>query len=127
MFSSCNPKLFAVRHIHYLLHPSRDHFHADAAVPSSDNCRIETVMPPSDQYCIDIVAPSGPGGHYCIDIVVPSSDHCCTDTLQPSSEQYGNTIVAPHSDHLHTKRTQQRKLIGEKHSPTVGGGHESIQ
>ena len=70
-FSSCNPKLFAVRHIHYLVNPSSDHFYTDAVVPSSDHCRTETVLPPSDRYCIETVAPSG--DHYCIDIVVPSS------------------------------------------------------
>ena len=91
MFSSCYPKLFAVRHIHYPLNPSCDQFHADAVVPSSDNCRTETVLPPGD--------------HYCIDMVVPSSDHCDTETVPPSNEHYGNTIVAPPSDHLHTKRT----------------------
>ena len=64
MFSSCNPKLFAVRHIQYPVNPSSDHFHTDAVVSSSDH------------YCIETVAPSG--DHYCIDIVVPSSDHCYT-------------------------------------------------
>ena len=48
MFSSCNPNLFAVRHIHYPVNPSSDHFHTDAVVPSSDHCRIDTVLPPSD-------------------------------------------------------------------------------
>ena len=62
MFSSCNPKFFAVRHIHYPVNPSRDHFCTD------------TVLPPSDHYCIETVAL--PGDHYCIDIVVPSRDHC---------------------------------------------------
>ena len=37
MFSSCNPKFLAVRHIQYPLYPvnpSSDHFHTDAVVPS---------------------------------------------------------------------------------------------
>ena len=114
MFSSSNPKFFAVRHIHYPVNPSSDHFHTDAVVPSSDHCHTETVLPPIDRYCIETVAPSG--DFYCIDIVVPSSDHCRTETVPPSCDHYGT------SDHLHTKRTQQRKLIGEKkHSPKVGG------
>ena len=71
MLSSCNPKFFAVRHIHY---------------PSSDHCHTETVLPPTDHYCIETVAPSG--DHYCIDIVVPSSDHCCTVAVSPSSDYY---------------------------------------
>ena len=71
MFSSCNPKFFAVRHIHYPVNTSSDNFRTDAVVPSSDHCRIETVLPPSDHYCIEVVAPSG-------DIVIPSSDHCFT-------------------------------------------------
>ena len=37
MFSSCNPKFFAVRHIHYPVKPSSDHFHTDTVVPSSDH------------------------------------------------------------------------------------------
>ena len=64
-------KLFAVRHIHYPVNPSSDHFHTNAVVPSSDHCHTETVLPPSDHYCIDTVAPSG--YHYCIGIVVPST------------------------------------------------------
>ena len=32
MFSSCNPKLFAVRHIHYPVNPSSEHFHTEAVV-----------------------------------------------------------------------------------------------
>ena len=63
MFSSCNTKFFAVRHVNYPVNPSADHFHTDAGVPSSDHCR--TVLPPSDHDCIDTVAPSG--DHYCID------------------------------------------------------------
>ena len=63
MFSSCNPKFVAVKHIHYPVSPSSDHFHTDAVVPSSDHCRTETVLTPSDHYCIETVAPSG--------------DHCC--------------------------------------------------
>ena len=73
MFSSCNPKFFAVRHLHYPVNPSSDHFHTEAVVPSSDHCHTEALLPPSDRYCIESVAPSG--DHYCIDIVVPSSDH----------------------------------------------------
>ena len=41
MFSSCNPKFFAVRHIHYPVNTSSDHFHTDAILPSSDHCRTE--------------------------------------------------------------------------------------
>ena len=41
MFSSCNSKLFAVRHIHYPVNPSNAYFHTDAVglhlVPSSDH------------------------------------------------------------------------------------------
>ena len=48
MFSSCNPKFFAVRHIHYPVNPSNDYLHTDAVVPSSDRCRTEIVLPPSD-------------------------------------------------------------------------------
>ena len=35
MFSSCNPKFFAVRHIQYPVNTSSDHFHSDAVVPLS--------------------------------------------------------------------------------------------
>ena len=59
MFSSCNPKFFAVRHIHYPVNTSSDHFPTDAVVPSSDHCHTDTVLPPSEQYCIEAVAPSG--------------------------------------------------------------------
>ena len=41
-------KFFAVRHIHYPVNPSSDHFHTDAVVPPSDHCRTETVLPPID-------------------------------------------------------------------------------
>ena len=119
MFSSCNPKLFTVRHIHYPVNPSSDHLHTDAVVPSSDHCRTDTVLPPSDHYCIEAVAPSG--DHYCIDVAVPSSDYCCTETVPPSSDHYVTTKVTPPSDHLHNKTTLQRKLSGEKNSPKVGG------
>ena len=57
MFSSCNPKFFAVRHIHYTVNPSSDHFHTDAVVPPSDHCRTNAVLPPSDHYCIETVVP----------------------------------------------------------------------
>ena len=79
MFSSCNLKFFAVRHIHYPVNPSSDHFHTDAVLPSSDHCALRQcvciicVLPPSDHDCIGTVAPSG--DHYGIGIVVPSSDH----------------------------------------------------
>ena len=118
---SCNPKFFAVRHIHYPVNPSSDHFPTDAVVTSSDHCCTETVLAPSDHYCIDTVAPSG--DHYCIDIVGPSSDHCRTDTVPPSSDHYGTTKVAPPSDHLHTKRALQRKLFGEKTFTKICWGH----
>ena len=66
MFSSCNPKFCAIRHIHYPVNPFSDPFHADAVVPSSEHCHTETVLPPSDHACIKTVAPSG--DHYCIDL-----------------------------------------------------------
>ena len=44
MFSSCNPKFFAVRHIHYPVNLSSDHFHTDAVVPSGGHCL-------NGQYC----------------------------------------------------------------------------
>ena len=47
MFSSCNPKFFAVRNIHYPVNTSSDHFHTDAVVPSSDHCRTQAILPPS--------------------------------------------------------------------------------
>ena len=78
MFSSCNSKFFAVRHIHYPMNSSSDQLHTDAIVPSIDHFRTETVLPPSD--------------HYCIDTVVPSSDHCCIVTVPQSSDHYGTTI-----------------------------------
>ena len=53
MFSSCNPKFFAERHIHYPVNPSSDNFYTDAVVPSSDQYCIETVAPSGDHYCID--------------------------------------------------------------------------
>ena len=65
MFSSCNPKFFAVRHIHY---PVNCHLAIITAM------RVETVAPSGD--------------HYCIDLVVPSSEHCCTETVPPSSDHY---------------------------------------
>ena len=76
MFSSCKPKVFAVRpdhtvrHIHYPVNPSSDHFHNDAVVPSSDHCRTETVLPPSD--------------HDCIEKLTPSGEHCFNETEAPS-------------------------------------------
>ena len=72
MFSSCNPKFFAVRNIHYPVNTSSDHFHTDEVVSSSDHWRTqahEGVQLPGGHYCIETVAPSG--DHYCIDIVVP--------------------------------------------------------
>ena len=57
MFSSSNPKFFAVRHIPHPVNPSNDYFHTDAVVPSSDHCRTEIVLPPSDHYCIESSAP----------------------------------------------------------------------
>ena len=35
MFSSCNPKCVAVKHIRYPVNPSSDHFHTDAVSPRS--------------------------------------------------------------------------------------------
>ena len=52
MFSSCNPKFFAVRHIHYPVNSSNDYFHTDAVVPSSDHGRTDIVLPPNDDYYI---------------------------------------------------------------------------
>ena len=97
MFSSCNTKFFAARHIHYPDNTSSDHCVSDAVVPPSDHCHTETVLPPSDHYCTETVAPSG--DHCCINIVVPSSDHCCIETVPPSSDHYSTTKVAPPSDH----------------------------
>ena len=57
MFSSCNPKFFAVRHILYPVNPSSDHFYTDAVLPPSDHYCIETVAPSDDHYYIDIVVP----------------------------------------------------------------------
>ena len=73
MFSSCDPKFFAVRHIHYPVNTSSDLFHTDAVVPSSGHCRSDTVLPPSDHYGIETVVPSS--GHRCIETVPPYSDH----------------------------------------------------
>ena len=42
MLSSCNPKFIAVRHIHYPVNPSSDHFHTDTVVPSSIITDIQT-------------------------------------------------------------------------------------
>ena len=88
MFASCNPKFFAVRHIHYPVNPSNDYFHTYAVVPSSDHCRTEIVLHLViiTALRVETLAPSG--DHYCIDLVVPSSDHCCTESLLPPSEQY---------------------------------------
>ena len=102
-FSSCNPKFFSVRHIHYPVNLFSEHFHTDVVVPSSDRCRTETVLTPSDHYCIETAAPSG--DHYCVDIVVPSSEHCCSETAPSSSGHYGTTKVAPLRDQLHTEIT----------------------
>ena len=88
MFSSSNPKFFAVRRIHYPVNPSNDYFHTDAVVPSSDHCRTEIVLSPSDHYCMRVETVPPSGDHYCIDLVVPSSDHCCTETVLPSSDHY---------------------------------------
>ena len=46
MFSSCNPKFFAFRHIHY------------PVVPSGGQCCTETVLPSSDHDCNETIAPS---------------------------------------------------------------------
>ena len=67
MFSSCNPKFFAVRHIHY---------------PVNQYCHLASIT----ALIFETVAPSG--DHYCIDLVVSSSDHCCTETVPPSSDHY---------------------------------------
>ena len=84
MFSSCNPEFFAVRHIHYPVNPSSDHFHTDGAVPCSDHCC--TVLPSRDHYSI-------------IETVAPSGDHCFPETVAPSSDHYSIVIVVPSSDH----------------------------
>ena len=68
MFSSCKPKFFAIRHIHYPVNPSSAHFHTDAVVPSSEHCRTETVLPPSENYCIETVSQSG--DDHCIALVI---------------------------------------------------------
>ena len=57
MFSSCNPKFFAERHIHYPVYPSSDNFHTVAVVPSSDQYCTETVPPSSDHCGTTKVAP----------------------------------------------------------------------
>ena len=102
MFPSCNLEFFEVRHIHYPVNPSSDHFHTDAVLPSSDHRRTETVLPSSDHYRIETVSPSS--DHYCINIVVSPSDHCYTETVQClSSDHYCAKKVAPPSDHLHRK------------------------
>ena len=79
MFSACNPSFFAVRHlavrhIHYPVNQSSDHFHTDAVVISSDHCCTDTVVSSSDHCCIETVAPSG--------------DHCFTKTVESSSGRY---------------------------------------
>ena len=66
MFLLAIHKFFAVRHIHYPVNPSSDHFHTDAVVPSSDHCRTETVPPSSDHYGTTKVAP--PSDHLHIKI-----------------------------------------------------------
>ena len=73
MFSSCNPKLFAVRNIHYSLNTFSYHFDTDAVVPSSDHCRTQAVLPPRGHFCIETVAPSG--DQYGIDL------HCCSSAI----------------------------------------------
>ena len=121
MFSSCNPKFFAVRHIHYPVNPSSDHFHTDVVVPSSDHRRTETVAPS--------------GHHYCIDIVVPSSEHCCTEIIPPSSDHNGTTKVATPSDHFTLKernyvnRTKSTKSLGGGMPPVSpsGSGQKKIR
>ncbi len=52
-FFAIQISLQLLRHIHYPVNPSDDHFHTDAVVPSSDHCRTEIVLPPSDHYCIE--------------------------------------------------------------------------
>ena len=101
MFSSCNPKFFAVRHIHYPVNPFSDHFHTDAVATSNDHRQLAII---TAFYCITTVASSGDHGltetvapssdHYGIAIEAPSSDHCYTETVPPSS------------DHLHTKSSK---------------------
>ena len=85
MFSSCNPKLFAVKHIHYPVTISTPMQWCHLEI----NCCTETVLSPSDHYCIETVAP--PGDHYCINIAVPSSDHRCTEKVPPSRDHHGTT------------------------------------
>ena len=53
---------------------------------------------------------------------MPSSDQIRTETVQTSSDHYGTTKVVPPSDHLHIKRTQQHKLVGEKTIYQTFGG-----
>ena len=86
MFSSCIPKFFAVRNIHYSLNTFSDYFHTDAVVPSSDHCRTQAVLPPR--------------GHF------------CTETVSPSSDHYETTNIVPPSDHLHTKTTKHSPKVG---------------
>ena len=113
MFSSCNPKFFAVRHIHYPVNPSSDPFHTDAVVSSSDHCRTDTVLPPSDYYYIGTVAP--PGDHYCIYIiVVSSSDHCRTGTVLPPSDHYCIETIAPPPPTNSSTATDQRERYDQQ-------------
>ena len=57
MFSSCNPQIFAVRHILYTVNRFSEHFHTDKVAPSSDRCCIESVVPPGDHCFTETVAP----------------------------------------------------------------------
>ena len=74
MFSSCNPKFFAVRYIH---HPVSD-YHTVAVVPSGDHCCAKTVLS-SSEHCFETVAPSG--------------DRCFTDTVAPSCEKVKGMVL----------------------------------
>ena len=75
LLSSCKPKFFAVRQIHYPVNPSSDHFLTDAVVPPIliIAALTETILPPSDHYCIKTEAPSG--DHYGTPKIAQPSDH----------------------------------------------------
>ena len=111
MFSSCNLKFSAVRHIHYPVNPSSDHFNTDAVVPSSDHCCTETVLPSSAlrqyAYCqLVIITALRQYRHL---VIITASILQCHLVIIDALRQYRHLVfitkVALPSEHLHTKRT----------------------
>ena len=130
--SSCNPKFFAVRHIHYPGGENDDNLPAVSPVSNSIRtqrcevqiCETNVVKQPSPitsvsfEWCVMAQARRLSSDHFPNDSVVPFSDHCRTqstetvlphgdhyyiETVAPSGDHHGIDIVVPSSDHCCTE------------------------